>query len=469
MRIDWSPETGSLDLGKLSRLYAARMVKPSDVIRAVYRRLDRQDHVWISRVPLGEALARAGEVERKDPALPLYGIPFAVKNNIDVAGLPTTAACPAFARRPAASAAVVDRLIRAGAIPVGKTNLDQFATGLVGVRSPYGPVANPFGPRYIAGGSSSGSAVAVSTGMVSFALGTDTAGSGRVPAAFNNIVGFKPTRGLLSCSGVLPACRTLDCVSILALTCDDARRILQTARGFDPTDPFSRPEADRLDITPPRPESFRFGVPGRADLEFFGDHESPGLFAAAVTLLEEMKGRRVEIDFGPFREAARLLYSGPWLAERLAALREFHAAHADAFLPVTRTIIGGAARYSAVDAFEGIYRLQALKRRAEAEWARMDVLLVPTTGTIYTIEQVEADPIALNNNLGYYTNFVNLLDLAALALPGRYRRNGLPTGVTLIAPALADGLLGALGVEYQARLGTSLGATRNPQPATPRG
>jgi allophanate hydrolase len=469
MWIDWSPETGSLDLGTLSRLYTAKVLKPSDVVRAVYRRLDRHDHVWITRVPLGEALARAEEIERKDPALPLYGSPFAVKDNIDVAGLLTTAACKAFARRAATSARVVDRLIQAGAILVGKTNLDQFATGLVGVRSPYGPVVNPFDPRYIAGGSSSGSAVAVATGMVSFALGTDTAGSGRVPAAFNNIVGLKPTRGLLSCSGVLPACRTLDCVSILALTCGDARRILQTAKGFDRTDPFSRLESDRLDTSWPRPESFRFGVPSRADLEFFGESESPELFAAAVTLLEQMKGRPVEIDFSPFREAAQLLYGGPWVAERLAALKEFHAAHADAFLPVTRRIIEGAARYSAVDAFEGIYRLHALKRRAEAEWAKMDVLLVPTTGTIYTIEQVEADPIALNNNLGYYTNFVNLLDLAALALPGRFRRNGLPSGVTLIAPALADGLLLALGTEYHTRLGTRLGATRNPQPATPRG
>jgi allophanate hydrolase len=469
MRIDWSPETGSLDLGTLSRLYAAKMLKPSDVIRAVYQRLDRHDHVWISRVPLGEAVARAEEIERKGPALPLYGIPFAVKDNIDVDGMPTTAACKEFARRPPRSATVVDQLFQAGAILVGKTNLDQFATGLVGVRSPYGPVANPFDPRYISGGSSSGSAVAVSTGMVSFALGTDTAGSGRVPAAFNNIVGLKPTRGVLSCSGVLPACRTLDCVSILALTCGDARRVLQTAKGFDRTDPFSRAEGDRLDTSAPRLETFRFGVPKRADLEFFGDPESSGLFAGAVTLLEQMKGRPVEIDLSPFREAAQLLYGGPWVAERLAAVKEFYAAHADAFLPVTRKIIGGAARFSAVDAFEGIYRLHALKRQAEAEWAKMDVLLTPTTGTIYTIEQVEADPTALNTNLGYYTNFVNLLDLAALALPSPFRRNGLPSGVTLIAPALADGLLLALGTEYHARLGTRLGATRNPQPATPQG
>jgi allophanate hydrolase len=413
-------------------------------------------------------LARAEAIERQGPGLPLYGCPFAVKDNIDVAGMPTTAACKEFAQRPARSATVVDRLTRAGAILVGKTNLDQFATGLVGVRSPYGPVANPFDRRYIAGGSSSGSAVAVATGMVSFALGTDTAGSGRVPAAFNNIVGWKPTRGLLSCLGVLPACRTLDCVSILALTCDDARRVLQTARGFDRADPFSRPEGDRLDTAPPRPESFRFGVPRREDLEFFGDPESPALFARSVAVLEQMKGRRVEIDFTPFRQAAQLLYGGPWVAERLAALKAFHAAHADAFLPVTRTIIDGAARFSAVDAFEGIYRLHALKRQAEAEWARMDVLLVPTTGTIYTIDQVEADPIALNNNLGYYTNFVNLLDLAAIALPGGFRRDGLPAGVTLIAPPFSDGLLGALGEEYHARLGTHLGATRNPHPGTSR-
>jgi len=459
--MDWSPESGSLDLATLKALYATRSLKPSDVIGAVYRRMDRFDHVWISRVPVAQALARAAELERNGRGRPLYGLPFAAKDNIDVAGMPTTAACKEFAQTPSRSATVVDRLIDAGAILVGKTNLDQFATGLVGVRSPYGPVSNPFDSRFISGGSSSGSAVAVSTGMVSFALGSDTAGSGRVPAGFTNIVGLKPTRGVMSYAGVLPACRTIDCVSLLALTCADARAVLQVAKGFDGADPYSRPQADELDLFTARPAAFRFGVPGRADLNFFDDRESPSLFARAIPLLEGVGGQRVEIDFTPFRETARLLYDGPWVAERLAALKGFYTAHSDAFLAVTRKIIGGAARYSAVDVFEAMYRLQKLTRQAAAEWAKMDLLLVPTTGTIYTIDQVDANPIQLNTNLGYYTNFVNLMDLCAIALPCAFRQNGVPFGVTLIAPALSDGMLCTLGTEFQSRLGGPMGATKN--------
>ncbi len=459
--MDWSAESGSLSLPTLQALYASKTLKPADVIAAVYRRLDRLDHVWITRTPLARALDRAAELERGDRGLPLYGVPFAVKDNIDVAGLPTTAACKEFARTPAKSATVVDHLIRAGAILVGKTNMDQFATGLVGVRSPYGPVHNPFDDRYIAGGSSSGSAAAVATGMVSFALGTDTAGSGRVPAGFTNTVGLKPTRGVLSCAGVLPACRTLDCVSVFALSCADGRAILQVARGFDRADPFSRAEADKFELSPPRPARFRFGVPRPEDLSWFGDAESPGLFAKAVPLLEGLGGKPVEIDFTPFREAAGLLYEGPWVAERLAAVKDFYATHPDAFLPITRKVIEGGKRYSAVDAFEGLYRLQELKGRAASGWSKMDVLLVPTTGTIWTLAQVEADPYQRNADLGYYTNFVNLLDLCAVALPCGFRKNGLPFGVTLIAPALSDGLLCSLGVEYQAHLGGRLGATRH--------
>jgi allophanate hydrolase len=465
--MDWSADTGSLDLTTLGAIYASNALKPTDVIRAVYRRIDRFDHVWITQVPQAEALARAEALERSGRALPLYGIPFAVKDNIDVAGMPTTAGCKEFAHAPRTSATVVDRLIQAGAILLGKTNLDQFATGLVGVRSPYGPVENPFDARYVAGGSSSGSAVAVATGMVSFALGTDTAGSGRVPAGFNNIVGFKPSRGVLSCAGVLPACRSLDCVSIMALTCADARKVLQVAKGFDRADIYSRAASDTLDLSPRAPTTFRFGVPRSKDLNYFGDPESPRLFERAIPLLEGLGGTRVEIDFTPFKEAAKLLYDGPWVAERLAALKTFYNAHADAFLPVTRKIIGGAARYTAVDVFEAFYRLEALKAQAAAEWAKMDLMLVPTTGTIYTLGQVEADPVTLNSNLGYYTNFVNLMDLCAVALPCAFRTSGVPFGITLIAPALSDGLLCALGAEYQNRLGGRLGATKNLLPVRP--
>jgi allophanate hydrolase len=456
----WSPESGSLDFATLKEQYAARSLKPTDVVRAVYERLDRCDHVWITRVPFAEALARAAELERAGREAPLYGLPFAIKDNIDVARLPTTAGCEAFAYTPAKSATVVNRLMNAGVILIGKTNLDQFATGLVGVRSPYGPVANPFNDRYLAGGSSSGSAVAVASGMVSFALGTDTAGSGRVPAGFTNVVGLKPSRGLLSCTGVVPACRSLDCVSVLALTCADARGVLQVAKGLDPADAFSRAEGDKLNLFPTRPASFRFGVPRSQDLEFFGDGESPALFARAAPLLQGMGGQRVEIDFTPFRETAKLLYEGPWVAERLAALKDFFAAHPEAFHPVTRKILGGAARHSAVDVFQGLYRLQELKRQTAATWSTIDVLLLPTTGTVYTLEQIEFDPIQPNTNLGYYTNFVNLLDLCAVALPCAFRKSGVPFGVTLIAPALADGLLCALGAAYQTRLGGRLGATK---------
>jgi allophanate hydrolase len=301
--------------------------------------------------------------------------------------------------------------------------------------------------------------------MVSFALASDTAGSGRVPAGFTNIVGLKPTRGVISYAGVLPACRTIDCVSLMALTCADARAVLQVAKGFDGADPYSCPQADQLDLSTAAPVAFRFGVPNQAELNFFDDRESPLLFARGVRLLENLGGQRVEIDFTPFRETARLLYEGPWVAERLAALKGFYAARSDAFLPVTRKIIGGAARYSAVDVFEAMYRLQRLTRQAAAEWAKMDVLLVPTAGTIYTIEQVEASPIQPNSNLGYYTNFANLMGLCALALPCAFRRNGVPFGVTLIAPALSEGMLCALGAKYQSRLGGTLGATKNPLPA----
>jgi allophanate hydrolase len=457
--MEWSPEEGGLGFATLRGLYASGALRPRDVVKAVYGRLGRCDHVWITRVPLADALARAAELERKGRGMPLYGLPFAVKDNIDVTGLPTTAACKEFAYTPGRSAALVQRLVEAGAIVVGKTNLDQFATGLVGVRSPYGPVHNPFNERYIAGGSSSGSAVAVSTGMVSFALGTDTAGSGRVPAGFNNIVGFKPTRGVVSCAGLVPACRTLDCPSLLTLTCADARDLLRVVKGFDRDDPYSRREANGLDLSPARPATFRLGVPRPRDLEFFGDRESPGLFARAVPVLEAMGGRRVEIDFGPFREAARLLYEGPWVAERLAAVQDFYTAHADALLPVTRKIIAGAARYTAVDAFKSFYQLQELKRQAAAEWEKMDLLLVPTAGTVYTLEQVDADPVGRNSNLGYYTNFVNLMDLCAVALPCAFRKSAVPFGVTLIGPALSDGLLLSLGAEYHARLGGRLGLT----------
>jgi len=451
------PEPGTTPgVGPLLAAYAAGSRTPASVLREVYATLERRgaDRVWIHVLPLEDALRQIAAAEarrRGGSTLPLLGVPFAIKDNIDVAGHPTTAGCPAFAYKPEATATVVRRLQEAGAILMGKTNLDQFATGPTGTRSPYGALSSVFDPDFIAGGSSSGSAVAVASRLVAFALGTDTAGSGRVPAAFNGIVGLKPTRGLLSAAGVMPACRSLDCVSVLAHTAEDAARVLDAARGPDPADPYSREPG-------PAPAAlgagFRFGVPTPAELEFFGDEAAARLYARALERLEALGGRRVTIDLAPFRAAADLLYSGPWVAERLAALGPFFDAHPQDIHPVVRAIVGRAATMTAVDVFAGMYRLEDLRRQAVAQWAGMDVLALPTTGTIYRHAAVEDDPVRLNNNLGYYTNFVNLLDCCALALPAGVRPSGLPFGISLIAPAFHDERLIALGAMWQREQGS---------------
>jgi len=454
-----APNQG-IDLARLRAGYRARVIRPVDVVESLLERIARRgdDKVWIHRVPAEALLEQARKLEDESPdRLPLYGVPFAIKDNIDLGGHPTTAACREFAYTPPASATVVQRLVDAGAIPIGKTNLDQFATGLVGTRSPYGACRNPFDPAYLAGGSSSGSAVAVAAGLVSFSLGTDTAGSGRVPAAFNNIVGLKPTRGLLSTRGVVPACRSLDCVSIFALTVGDAMEVLAVAQGFDPADPFSR----RAAAAPaPGLERFYFGVPAARDLEFFGDREAARLFAAFLKQLEELGGVEVEVDFRPFLETARLLYEGPWVAERYAAIRKLMERRPEALHPVTREVIARGTKPSAVDAFEAYYRLKALRRATAAVWKEIDFLALPTAGTIYRIADVEADPIRLNSNLGHYTNFVNLLDLSGLAVPAGFRTDGLPFGATFLAPAFQEEALGALGMRIQRALGLPLGATK---------
>jgi allophanate hydrolase len=424
-------------------------MKISERVAAIYDRLDGEplNPVWISRVPREKAMARAHEVENSSlPAL--AGMTFAVKDNIDVAGMPTTAGCPAYAYTPASSATAVQRLLDAGAILIGKTNMDQFATGLVGTRSPFGACSSVYDERYISGGSSSGSAVAVAKGLVTFALGTDTAGSGRVPAAFNNLIGLKPTRGLLSTAGVVPACRTLDCVSILASNCFDAHKVWGAAKGFDPGDAFSREPRAGEDAAPWLNTPLRFGVPRIEQLEFFGDEEAKALYAKAVSRIEQIGGQKVEIDFSIFRAAAELLYEGPWVAERLAAIQSFVQNHSTEMNPVVRGIIAGGNRFTAVDAFQAEYRLLDLCRAALGQWSTMDVLVLPTTGTIYTHEQVAADPVKMNTNLGYYTNFVNLMDLAAVAAPARFRSNGLPFGISIIGPAFSDEALLALAHRY---------------------
>ncbi len=456
-----------LDLRALGARYREGSLRPSQLVAGLLERIERRgdDKVWIHRLPREQLMARAAELERRGPqGLPLYGIPFAIKDNIDLGGHPTTAACPDYAYTANSDATVVRSLVAAGALPIGKTNLDQFATGLVGVRSPYGVPGNAFDARYVPGGSSSGSAVAVAAGLASFSLGTDTAGSGRVPAAFNNLVGLKPTRGLLSTRGVVPACWSLDCVSIFALTASDAATVLRSARGFDAADPFSRREAPLARALPRSFAGCKFGVPRAEQLDFFGNGDAAALFDAMLQRLEALGGERVTVDFEPFFEAARLLYEGPWVAERYVAIREFIERKPDALHPVTREIIGGATRHRAVDAFAAYYRLKALQRKTAPVWDEVDILVAPTAGTIYRIAEVEADPVRLNSNLGRYTNFMNLLDLSAIAVPAGFQRDGLPFGVTLIAPAFADEALCALGGDAQRASVDRMGATGLPLP-----
>jgi allophanate hydrolase len=428
-----------MDLARLRRGYLAGEFTPLQVIeQAVAAAAADRHHAWIHLVDADELRATARALEAQDPArLPLYGIPFAVKDNIDLAGAPTTAGCPDFAYRPAESAFVVQRLVAAGAIPLGKTNLDQFATGLNGTRSPYGECRNAFDERFVSGGSSSGSAVAVALGQASFALGTDTAGSGRVPAAFNHLVGLKPSLGLVSTRGVVPACRSLDAVSIFALTAQDAHRVFAAALGSAPDDPWGRAtEPHGFDFG--RAARWRVGVPRPAQREFFGDEANASLFEAAIERMRALGGECVEIDLGPFLEVARLLYEGPWVAERYEAIRAFVDARPDALLPVTREITLGGKRPLAADAFAAQYRLRALKRTCDAIWSRIDCLLVPTAGTLPTREAMRAAPIVRNSELGHYTNFMNLLDCAAVAVPAGFRPDGLPFGVTFAASAHQD-------------------------------
>jgi allophanate hydrolase len=456
----------SLDLAALAARYRNGGLEPTEVVAGVLDRIARRgdDKVWIHVLPRDELLAIAKNLEDAGPAgKPLFGAPFAIKDNIDLAGHPTTAACPAYAYTPEESATAVRRLTAAGAIPIGKTNLDQFAAGLNGTRSPYGVPRSALKSEYIAGGSSSGSAVAVAAGLVSFSLGTDTAGSGRVPAQFNNVVGMKPTRGLVSMSGVVPACRSLDCVSIFALCADDARDVLAVAKGFDAADPFSREEAPAP--LPPRVKGTRFGAPRRQDLQFFGNREGERLFDSALERIAALGGANVEIDLRPFLEAARLLYDGPWIAERYVAVRDFIDRNPEALFPVTRQIIAGGAKPLAADAFAAYYRLKELRRITDAAWREMDVLVTPTAARPYTVAELLEDPIRLNSNLGYYTNFINLLDLAAVAIPAGFQRDGLPFGVTLAARAFTDDGLLELGDEIHRAQQLPLGALDVRMPA----
>jgi allophanate hydrolase len=462
-----------MDIAALHAAYAAGQASPASVVAEVYDRIERDGlrPVWISVVPREQALARAAALAHKDfDKLPLYGIPFAVKDNIDVAGMQTTAACPAYAYTAESSATVVTRLEAAGAILIGKTNMDQFATGLVGTRSPYGVCSSVFDARYISGGSSAGSAVAVASGLVPFSLGTDTAGSGRVPAMFNNLIGLKPTRGLLSTHGVVPACRTLDCVSVFAETAYDAALVLAAAQSFDEKDPYSRAPAAGAGAAPwtlNGAGGFRFGVPAADALEFFGDAYNPVLYQAAVEALVALGGERVEIDLQPFLDAAQLLYRGPWVAERYAVVAESIGVPNALMDPIVETIISGAGSYSAVDVFKAAYKLEALKRSTETAWSIMDAMLLPTAPRTYTIDEIAEKPIERNSHLGQYTNFVNLMDLAAVALPAGMRADGLPFGVSLIGQAFSEPALLLIADKLHRRIATTLGGSERSLSSAP--
>ncbi len=441
-------------------------LKPAQTIARSFRRIREHDDpaIFISLRDEADAIAEADALSAKDAgSLPLLGVPVAVKGNIDVAGMATTAGCPAYSYMPARDATVVARLKSAGAIIIGKTNLDQFATGLVGVRSRYGIPKNPMRADLIPGGSSSGSAVAVSAGLVPLALGTDTAGSGRVPAMLNNIVGLKPSLGLVSTAGVVPACRTLDCVSVFSLTVDDAIAALKVIAGPDASDPFSRNRG--LAAVGSFPAGLRLGVPREGQLIFFGDKKQEAAYAAALEKWRALGATLVSFDLEPFYEAARLLYEGPWVAERYLVIRNLLASSPDAIHPVTREITLAGARISAAETFAALYQLQALRRATEHAFAGLDALVLPTAPTAYSTAQVLANPIELNSRLGTYTNFVNLLDLSGLALPASIRPDGIPFGITLLAPAGQDAMLASIGRVFHANTELTLGAKGAKAPA----
>lgn len=443
----------SLAIPSLEQLYRTAQLTPKAVVNWIFEQINQSDiqGTWTYLVPRQEVLAQAEKLEELSlearAKMPLWGIPFSVKDYIDIAGTPTSGGCPDFAYQAQNTNPAVEKLLAAGAILIGKTNLDQFATGLVGVRTGYDVPHNPFVKDYIPGGSSSGSAISVTMGLVSFSLGTDTGGSGRVPAGLNNIVGLKPTRGLLSTSHMVYACRTLDCVSVFALTAEDTLKVFQVAKGFNPEDPFSRPEgrpATHLDHYQ-QGQPFRFGIPAKPHLNFFGNAEVEAAFSQAVETLKSLGGDCHEISYEPFLEANDLLFKGPWVAERYLSVGKFVEASPDSVFPITRDIILKSKELLATEVFAGLYAIAAIKRKLALLWDKIDVLIVPTTGTAYKISEVTEKPIELNTNLGYYTNFVNLLDLAAIAVPNGFQTNGLPTGITMISQPFTEGYLAKLG------------------------
>lgn len=414
--------------------------------------------VFIKRLDKDAVLTRAAELDAiapKDRGT-LHGVPFAVKDNIDVVGLPTTMGMAG--EQPVAdrTATAVQRVLDQGAVLIGKTNLDQFATGLVGVRSPYGAPHSVFDDTMVSGGSSSGSGVAVAAHLVSFSYGTDTAGSGRVPAAFNNIVGVKPTKGMVPTTGIFPANKSQDCLSVFALSAADADMVRRIIMGVDGLDPYARAAAP-VDL--PR-DTLRIGVPSDASLEFFGDAQAEASYTAACTALTEAGYTLVPFDFDPFAALARMLYGSAWVAERTHALTPWLVTTPDPLHPITRQIVEDGLQYSAVDTFDAIYKAAEAKLSLDVIWNEIDVMCVPTTPSFYSLAELEAEPILLNKQLGYYTNCVNLLDYAAIAVPAGFRADGLPAGLTLVAPAFTDSALGRLGGQIHQLLSPTTGRDR---------
>jgi len=470
-RSDWSAATGSLDLTTLSQGYASGKLSPTLVVEAIYDRIAARgdDHVWIYLVSRADALKAAAALEAEGyDGRPLWGIPFSVKDCNDIVGLPTSNALKESVYIAETSGQAITRLFDAGGILIGKTNMDQFGIGLVGMRSPYGAPSSVFNEDYISGGSSSGSGVSVAAGLSSFSIANDAAGSGRVPAGFNNIVGIKPTPGLVSnaCVSGGGCVKTIETLAVFALTVEDGMAVLALIAGYDESYPFSKPEADAVPLVPVAPPSqFKFGVPKGAALRFFGDEEAERLFGEAVMRMQAMGGEAVEVDFSAFEETQRILYEGPWISERALSLDAMLEKYRDAIHPVTRQILSNSGKFTAVDTFRAIHRIAELKRDTRPVWNEIAVLMVPTTPTIYSKAEISADPIALNAKLGIYTNFVNLMGLCGIAVPSGFRADGLPLGVTFLAPGFAEARAAGIAAQFHRRTGLGLGQFGSAYPA----
>ncbi len=446
-----SEDSRSLEFQALRQAYD-QGASPVQVLSEVVDRIERSgdDQVWISRRSRDQILADAAALPPQRESYPLYGIPFAIKDNIDVKGMRTTAACPDFSYTPIVTAPMVNKLLAAGAILIGKTNMDQFATGLVGVRSPYGIPRNPYDPDMIPGGSSSGSAVAVGAGLVSFALGTDTGGSGRVPAAYNNIVGLKPTRGAMSMGGVVPACRSLDCAAIFTAQVHDAVEVAGILQGYDPNDSFSRRSPQGFLFSKSvSPAPFKFAVPANQDRRFYGDSEAEQAFEVAIARMKRLGGQAIDCDFEQLAAVGKLFYE-IWLAERVADLGEFVFSNEEAVNRQNRTLLEKASKITGAQVFKAQHYLAAVGHLVADLWERASFLLVPTFGSALSIDQALTEPVERNAQMGYYAAFANLLDMAAIAVPNGFDSKGFPRGVTLLGPAWSDGLIAAYGASFVA-------------------